>query len=67
MLKFIKHNMETIVGIEIFPIISFLIFFIFFIGLFIWVAKLKKAEVNALAALPFENDENEQEIINKRK
>ena len=65
MLKFIKHNMETIVGIEIFPIISFLIFFIFFIGLFVWVAKMNKAEVNTLAALPFDNEENE--TINNRK
>lgn len=37
MLKFIKHNMETISGIEIYPIISLLIFFLFFIGLYVWV------------------------------
>ena len=58
MLKFIKHNMETINGIEIFPIISFIIFFVFFIALFVWVAKMKKSEVSFLAALPLE-EENE--------
>lgn len=67
MLKFIKHNMETILGIEIFPLISFVIFFVFFCGLFIWVARMKKAEVTALAALPFEGslDEVEQPINTK--
>lgn len=61
MLKFIKHNMETIIGIEIFPIISFLIFFLFFIVLFVWVAKMQKSEVNALAALPLDNENDEFE------
>ncbi|MEQ8624945.1 MAG: CcoQ/FixQ family Cbb3-type cytochrome c oxidase assembly chaperone [Vicingaceae bacterium] len=63
MLKFIKHNMETIIGIEIFPIISFLIFFIFFIGLFIWVAGMRKAEINTMASMPLE-DENEIQLNN---
>ncbi len=57
MLKFIKHNLDTIVGIDIFPIISFLIFFIFFIGLFIWVAKMKKTELSSLSALPLSDGE----------
>ena len=61
MLKFIKHNMETIAGIEVFPIISFLIFFTFFIVLFIWVSKLKKTEIDSLAAMPLEDDTNEFE------
>jgi hypothetical protein len=61
MLKFIKHNMESIIGIEVFPIISFLIFFLFFIVLFIWVAKMQKSEVNALAALPLDNENDEFE------
>ncbi|MBR9831291.1 CcoQ/FixQ family Cbb3-type cytochrome c oxidase assembly chaperone [Acidiluteibacter ferrifornacis] len=59
MLKFIKHNMDTIAGIDIFPVISFIIFFLFFIALFFWVGRMKKSEVNMLSALPFENEENE--------
>tara|TARA_R110000868_G_scaffold158704_1_gene387059 strand:+ start:368 stop:574 length:207 start_codon:yes stop_codon:yes gene_type:complete len=59
MLKFIKHNMETILGIEIFPLVSFIIFFVFFCVLFIWVIKMKKTEVDALAALPFDNNSND--------
>jgi len=57
MLKFIKHTMETIVGIEIFPIISFLIFFSFFIGLLIYVKRLSKSYVQSMGEIPFESDE----------
>jgi cytochrome c oxidase cbb3-type subunit IV len=56
MLKFIKHNMETILGIEIYPIISLLIFFIFFIGLTIWVFTYKKETINELSHIPLEDD-----------
>ncbi|PKP44888.1 MAG: CcoQ/FixQ family Cbb3-type cytochrome c oxidase assembly chaperone [Bacteroidetes bacterium HGW-Bacteroidetes-12] len=55
MLKFIKHNMETIAGIELFPIISLLIFFTFFSGLLIWVLKTKKAYINHVENLPLED------------
>ena len=56
MLKFIKHNMETIIGIEIFPLIAFLIFFLFFIGLIVYVLRLKKPHIDEVSALPLEND-----------
>ncbi|MEC4117369.1 MULTISPECIES: CcoQ/FixQ family Cbb3-type cytochrome c oxidase assembly chaperone [Myroides] len=59
MLKFIKHNMETIGGIEIFPIISLLIFFTFFVGLFIWVATYKKDTIEELSNMPFMDDEEQ--------
>ncbi|MFZ6052545.1 CcoQ/FixQ family Cbb3-type cytochrome c oxidase assembly chaperone [Halocola ammonii] len=62
MLKFIKHTMDTIGGIEIFPVISFLIFFIFFIALFVWVFRMRKADVKTMAALPLEDDENENPL-----
>lgn len=57
MLKFIKHNMETISGIEIFPIISLLIFFTFFVGLFIWVFTYKKERITELSNIPFMDEE----------
>lgn len=60
MLKFIKHNMDTISGIEIYPIIALLIFFLFFTGLIIWVFTYKKNSLNELSKLPLQNaDENE--------
>ncbi|MCO6499053.1 MAG: CcoQ/FixQ family Cbb3-type cytochrome c oxidase assembly chaperone [Vicingus serpentipes] len=56
MLKFVKHTMETIDGIALFPIISFVIFFSFFIGLLYWVFKTDKSYVNHLENLPLEDD-----------
>lgn len=59
MLKFVKHNMESISGIEIFPIISLLIFFIFFIGLYTWVYTYKKDKINEMSLLPFDSESPE--------
>ena len=57
MLKFIKHNMETISGIEIYPIISLLIFFLFFIGLYVWVFTYKKDKITEMSNIPFEDQD----------
>ncbi len=56
MLKFIKQNMDTIVGIEIFPIISFLIFFLFFVGLIMYVARMKQSSIDEISALPLHDE-----------
>jgi len=55
MLKYIKGHMESIAGIEIFPLISFLIFFLFFVGLLWWVFKLDKKNISEISALPLDN------------
>lgn len=59
MFKFIKGHMETIAGVEIFPIISLLIFFIFFVLLFWWVLTARKDYIETVEALPLE-PENDQ-------
>lgn len=56
MLKFIKHNLETIAGIEIFPVIALLIFFIFFVGLTLWVMTYKKETIEEISSIPLGND-----------
>ena len=60
MLKFVKGHLEHIDGVEIFPIISLLIFFIFFMGLFWWVFTMKKSHVKEVSNIPFEKDQNNQ-------
>lgn len=52
MLKFIKGNLENIDGVEIYPIISLLIFFIFFTILFWWVFTAKKAHIKEVSNIP---------------
>lgn len=59
MLKFIKHNMDTISGIEVYPIISLLIFFIFFVSLYTWVYTYKKDKINEMSNLPFSDNDND--------
>lgn len=56
MLKFIKGHMETIAGVEIYPIISLLIFFIFFVLLFWWVFTARKEYIQTVENLPLETD-----------
>lgn len=60
MLKFVKNHMDSISGIEIFPIISLLIFFGFFVLLFWWVITAKKDYIDSVSNLPFETDTNNQ-------
>ncbi|MEG9327151.1 CcoQ/FixQ family Cbb3-type cytochrome c oxidase assembly chaperone [Salinimicrobium catena] len=61
MLKFIKGHMETIAGIEIYPILSLLIFFVFFVLLFWWVFTARKDYIESMEQIPLET-ENDQLI-----
>lgn len=56
MLKFIKNHMDSIAGIEIYPMISLLIFFIFFVGLFWWVFTAKKEYIDRMSDIPLDNE-----------
>jgi uncharacterized BrkB/YihY/UPF0761 family membrane protein len=56
MLKFIKHNFDTISGIEIYQIISLLMFFVFFILLYFWVITYKKETIHEISILPLEDN-----------
>ena len=58
MLKFVKNHMESITGIEIYPIISLLIFFIFFVALFYWVITAKKEYITTVSNLPLDHKTN---------
>jgi cytochrome c oxidase cbb3-type subunit IV len=64
MLKFIKHNLETISGIAIYPIISLLIFFLFFVGLYFWVFTYKKEKINQMSNIPF-SDKTSDEFLKR--
>lgn len=61
MLKFIKHHMETIAGIEVYPVISFLIFFIFFLALTIYVIKVDKKVFKDISNIPLNDNETDHE------
>lgn len=56
MMKFVKHHLESIAGIEIYPLISLCIFFLFFVGLLVYVSKMNKKHIQTMEALPLGND-----------
>lgn len=63
MLKFVKGNLENIDNVQIYPLISLLIFFIFFVGLFYWVITAKKEHIAEVSNIPLENNNlNEEEL-----
>ena len=56
MLKFVKGYMENIDGVATYPMISLLIFFIFFVGLFWWVFTTSKEHIKEMSEMPLEKD-----------
>ena len=63
MLKFVKGNLENIDGVEIYPIISLLIFFVFFVALAIWVISARKQYIEEVSNIPLEEDTNTNNTI----
>lgn len=50
------HYLSDIEGVSIYPIISLIIFFIFFIGLFVWVRKMSKGAADECSNIPLEDN-----------
>lgn len=52
-----KHYLARIEGVEIYPIISLIIFFAFFLGLLLWVHyRADKKYVSTMSNLPLDLD-----------
>lgn len=65
MLKFVKGHMESIDGISTYPMISLLLFFVFFTVLFWWVFTASKAHIKEVSNIPFQEgvaEEDEYQI-----
>jgi cytochrome c oxidase cbb3-type subunit 4 len=52
-----KELLQSIEGIEIFPLISLFIFIALFAGIVIWIVKLDKKYIKDMKTLPLENAE----------
>ena len=61
-MKFVIHHLESIAGIEIYPLISLVIFFVFFLALLVFVVKLSKKYVKVMESLPLENEAESVEL-----
>ena len=56
MLKYIKHHLDTIAGVEIYPIISLILFFSVFSTMLFFVLKMPKENIEELSNLPLDKD-----------
>lgn len=60
-MRYVKHFIEDIAGIEIYPMISLLIFFIFFLVLTVYVLMMRKQHANYMASRPIDLDDTTPE------
>lgn len=60
MLRFIKHNLTSIDGVEIYPLLSLMIFVLFFAVVLTRVIRMSKKEITELGNIPFLDGEAEQ-------
>ena len=61
MLRYVKNHLESIAGIEIFPLISLIIFVAFFTVLIIYVIKLDKKQIDKVSQIPLNENSDENE------
>lgn len=54
-----KHYFEGIQNVEIWPIISLIIFFLFFVILILWIFKVDKKYIRKMKNMPLDNNELE--------
>jgi len=57
-MKFINY-LEGITGVGVFPLVSLLIFFVFFTALSIWALKADNKYIDTMKQLPFPGSEQE--------
>jgi len=57
MFKFIKQYAEGIDGVNIYPMISLVIFFLFFVVLIYYVKKMDKTKVKEISRIPLDQEE----------
>jgi len=54
-MKWIKHNLTSIDGVSIYPIISLLTFVLVFTVMLVIVLKMKKKDIKEISNLPLED------------
>ena len=63
--KMYKNVLQAIEGIEIYPLISFTIFFVFFLGLLVYVALMDKKYVQAMSAIACEDENHDTTTLDR--
>ena len=52
-----KEVLQSITGIAIYPLISFVIFFLFFVALLVYVLVVNRQHISAMSMLPLLDEE----------
>ena len=52
-----KNVLQSIAGVTVYPLISFAIFFLFFIGLLVYVLVVSRQHLSTMSQLPLLGDE----------
>lgn len=60
-MRYIKGHLESIAGIEIYPIISLIIFFLFFVGLIFFVVFRDRNFIDYMKQAPLQLDDEKNE------
>jgi len=60
-----KNVLQSIENIQVWPVISFVIFFVFFLCLLLWVFTADKKFIDKMKSLPIEGSENENPPVNQ--
>lgn len=55
-----KNVLQSIAGIEIYPLISFAIFFLFFLSLLVYVLVANRQHLHTMSTLPLLDEEETQ-------
>jgi hypothetical protein len=55
-----KNVLQSIENIQVWPVISFVIFFVFFLCLLLWVFTTDKKFIDRMKALPMEGETENQ-------
>lgn len=62
-MRLARSVLDSITGLEIYAIIGILIFFTFFIGLIIWVIRMKKKKVDEYSRIPLKDEEDDEDEV----
>ena len=54
----IRNYLQSIEGVEIYPLISLVVFVLFFIIMFIWMLKIDKNYIKEMEELPLDLENN---------
>lgn len=58
-MRLARNVLEGVGGLEIFPMIGIVLFLLFFIGVVVYVVKMKASDVESYSRLPLENDKDD--------